>query len=126
MLEIDPASLTDLGAAGDASAREALGSVALRGEIVDGKCYLGVMVPGHGKTHRDCAVRCLSGGTPALLAWRDASGKEHILPIAAQDGAPLGPRILDRVAEPVRVTGELVRQAGQVVLLVRPEDVEPD
>jgi hypothetical protein len=27
----------------------------LTGEIVDSKCYLGVMNPGQGKVHRDCA-----------------------------------------------------------------------
>ena len=41
-----------------------LGMTTLSGEIVDSKCYLGVMNPGNGKVHRDCAVRCISGGIP--------------------------------------------------------------
>lgn len=41
-----------------------LGEFDLVGEIVDSKCYLGNMNPGNGKVHRDCAVRCLSGGIP--------------------------------------------------------------
>ncbi|MBS1826963.1 MAG: hypothetical protein JST93_16715 [Acidobacteria bacterium] len=44
-----------------------LGRAALQGEIVDGKCYLGVMNPGVGQVHRDCAARCLAGGLPALF-----------------------------------------------------------
>src|SRR5713101_6030664 len=36
-----------------------LGAFELIGEIVDSKCYLGVMNPGSGKVHRDCAVRCI-------------------------------------------------------------------
>jgi len=44
-----------------------LGVFELDGEIVDGKCYLGVMNPGSGKVHRDCATRCLSGGVPSCL-----------------------------------------------------------
>lgn len=42
----------------------------LEGEIVDGKCYLGVMNPGAGKTHRACAARCLHGGVPAALVTK--------------------------------------------------------
>jgi hypothetical protein len=45
-----------------------LGPVALNGEIVDGKCHLGVMKPGEGPTHRDCAVRCLLGRITPLFA----------------------------------------------------------
>ena len=38
-----------------------LGNAVLRGEITDPKCLLGVMNPGQGKPHRDCAVRCIAG-----------------------------------------------------------------
>ena len=34
-----------------------LGSVALKGEVVDPKCFFGVMKPGDGKPHRACAIR---------------------------------------------------------------------
>jgi len=37
-----------------------------RGQIVDPKCYLGVMKPGEGKPHSDCAIRCIDG-FPLLL-----------------------------------------------------------
>ena len=59
--------------------------VVLTGEIVDGKCYLGVMNPGERTVHRDCAVRCLSGGVPAMFAYRDNSGP-HLALVLGTDG----------------------------------------
>ncbi len=40
----------------------------LYGEIVDPKCFFGVMKPGYSKIHRSCAIRCISGGIPPVLA----------------------------------------------------------
>ena len=50
-----------------------LGEVTIIGEIVDSKCYLGVMNPGRTKVHRDCATRCISGGIPPMLVTADAT-----------------------------------------------------
>jgi hypothetical protein len=44
-----------------------LGERILIGEIVDTKCFLGVMNPGEGKVPRECAALCLSGGIPRAL-----------------------------------------------------------
>lgn len=63
-----------------------LGPVSITGEIVDPKCFLGAMKPGHGKVHRACAVRCLSGGIPPAVASRDASGRLTVTVIADPDG----------------------------------------
>ena len=60
---------------GTSTAPEDLGPITITGEIVDLKCHLGVMNPGNGHLHRDCAARCLSGGlpgglyTPGRLYW---------------------------------------------------------
>ena len=43
------------------------------------KCYLGVINPGNGKVHRDCAVRCLSGGVTPVFATNDFNGRPTIL-----------------------------------------------
>lgn len=56
---------------------------ALTGEIVDSKCFLGVMNPGERTVHRDCATRCLSGGVPAMLAYRDDTGPHLALLLGA-------------------------------------------
>lgn len=41
------------------------------GEILDPKCYFGVMKPGEGKIHKSCAIRCISGGIPPVLRVKD-------------------------------------------------------
>ena len=104
-----------------------LGRQRLRGEIVDSKCWFGVMKPAQGKAHRDCAVRCISGGAPPAFVVRSAGadGRERtlVLLLAATDGAPLGPRILDRVAEPVEIEGEVSRLGDQWVFSTDPATI---
>ena len=51
----------------NASRVVSLGRSTFVGELVDTKCFLGVMRPATGKVHRGCAVRCLSGGAPSAL-----------------------------------------------------------
>ena len=63
----DPASIRVLGDPSPSEARGragAVGPVRLTGELVDTKCFLGVMRPATGKVHRACAVRVLKGGGP--------------------------------------------------------------
>ena len=72
MLEVAPGSVHSSPAlAAPADQVKSLGHRRLTGEIVDSKCYLGVMNPGAGKTHRACAARCLHGGVPPALATSD-------------------------------------------------------
>jgi hypothetical protein len=66
----DPESFEDLGGPLELERRtraEVVGQVILAGELVDPKCFLGVMRPATGKVHRACAVRCLDGGIPPGL-----------------------------------------------------------
>jgi hypothetical protein len=44
-----------------------LQDTSVTGEIVDPKCYFGVMKPGEGKAHRSCAIRCIAGGIPPVF-----------------------------------------------------------
>lgn len=94
-----------------------LGGFQLTGEIVDSKCYLGVMNPGAGKVHRDCATRCLSGGIPPIFATNDFRGAPAILLLTGRNQKPL-PRdvILDHVAQPVRVQGRVLQMDGTLLL----------
>jgi hypothetical protein len=103
-----------------ASPPESLGRVTLQGEIVDAKCYLGVMVPGETTTHRACAVRCLSGGVPPMLALRDSLGLTASVWLTGMGGAPLGEAVLPFVAEPIEVTGVLWKFDNQLVLELDP------
>ncbi len=102
---------------------EPQGTISLRGEIVDGKCFLGVMNPGSGKPHRDCAVRCLSGGAPPLLLVREASGAARTVLLIGPRGRAIGREMLDVVAEPVAVHGELARHGELHVLVVERSDI---
>jgi hypothetical protein len=85
-----------------------VGSATLRGEVADSKCYLGVMNPGEGKVHRDCAARCISGGIPPVFIVADRDGRRRVLLLTAPGG--LDPnRLLPYVAEPMVLTGTLYR-----------------
>ncbi len=112
MLEVLPESVVQIAAAnGTADATVSLGQVTLSGEIVDSKCYLGVMNPGQGKVHRDCAVRCISGGVPPAFVVYDASGQSRTILLT---GA--GREVLDYVAKPVQIRGSLLRKGSVYVL----------
>jgi hypothetical protein len=102
-----------------------LGTVILRGEIVDSKCYVGVMNPGQGKVHRDCAVRCISGGIPPALLSADEHGSSRLYLLTTAEGGPIQPSsILSKVGEPVRVKGDLMAQGD--VLTIRVSNIERD
>ena len=80
MLEVKAGSLRAAGPARAALLPVAdLGTVTLTGEIVDTKCHFGVMKAGEGKVHRECAVRCISGGAPPGFLARDRSGEARLL-----------------------------------------------
>lgn len=115
MLELLPGSLRGIANSGSYETRLELGEMTLTGEIVDSKCYLGVMNPGQGKVHRDCAARCISGGIPPAFIVRDASGESRTLLLVGDDGRKLNREILDYVAEPVRVSGCLTRLGSMLV-----------
>jgi hypothetical protein len=111
MIELVPGSLTASGEGVPLQKPENLGDVQLTGEIVDSKCYFGVMNPGAGKVHRDCAVRCISGGIPPAFLARDSSGNEVSLLLAKWKR-----EILEHIAEPVTIRGRLTRSAGRLTL----------
>lgn len=130
MIEIVPGSVrrTDgppaLVGAATGPAPEDLGMVTLRGEIVDSKCYLGVMKPGRGKPHRACASLCIRGGIPPVLAIRREEGELLHMLLVDEDGGPVNARVLDRVGEPVEVSGRLVRHGdGLLVLATDPSTI---
>lgn len=97
-------------------AQRSLGRHHLRGEIVDSKCHLGVMKPGEEKTHKACAILCLRGGAPPLFVVRQDGRVVLRLLLVGKDGGPLGPEILDLVAEPIEIDGE-IEQQGELLRL---------
>ena len=79
------------------------------------------MNPGQFTPHRACAVRCISGGIPPILVVRSKEGLPLYFLLVSSDGHPLNKQILDMVAEPVEITGEVERQGELLVLRADPQ-----
>lgn len=103
------------------SANQDLGSVTLHGQIVDPKCYLGVMKPGEGKPHSDCAIRCIAGGIQPMFLIRNKNGEETYFILRGENGEPINDKILCDIGFPVEVSGKLSRVDDWLVLNVNPE-----
>ncbi len=126
MLEIEAGSVRADPSLASHTRAMSLGRFRLAGEIVDTKCHFGVMNPGQGKVHRDCAARCISGGVPPGFLVRDADGASRVLLLVGADSRKLNTEILDYVAEPIHITGELVRSNSTWVLKADPHSFQRD
>ncbi|NEQ48318.1 MAG: hypothetical protein F6K00_34220 [Leptolyngbya sp. SIOISBB] len=93
-----------------------LGEFSLTGEILDSKCYPGVMKPGQSKTHRACAIRCISGGVPAVFRVHNNRDDVMYFLLADEQGQAVNDRILDYVADPIRITGTVMQYDDMFVL----------
>ena len=117
MIELVPESLEEIpGLALSPEGPQSLGEHSLIGEIVDSKCFLGVMNPGNLKPHRACAVRCISGGIPPVLCVRDTDGRAEYFLLVGENGEPMNKAVLDYVALPLEITGEVERLGDQLIL----------
>lgn len=103
--------------------RDDLGEKELNGEIVDSKCYFGVMKPGFGKPHRDCAIRCISGGIPPVMVIKNEKGEAQYFLLTGQNGQPINQEVLTFVGLPIRLKGRLEKMADWYVLKVNPSDI---
>ncbi len=98
-----------------------LGVITVEGEIVDSKCHLGVMKPGEGPTHRDCAVRCLLGGIPPMFVPHNAGdlGRVSLVTESLQPFADADVFAGKRLS----LRGEILRRGAQKFLAVSPRDI---
>ena len=101
-----------------------LSKVTMDGEIVSSKCFFGTMKPGSGKPHRACAVRCISGGIPPAFAVRNGEGDTRCFLLVSREGEPVNAQILDRIAEPIRITGTVVAYDNLNLLYADPATFE--
>lgn len=84
-------------------------NIELKGEVIDPKCYFGVMKPGKGKIHRSCAVLCISGGIPPVLATTDENNISEYYLITDQQGQPIHKEITPYVGKPSLLKGDVVK-----------------
>ncbi|HET6544837.1 MAG TPA: hypothetical protein VFG46_30335 [Chryseolinea sp.] len=75
--------------------------ISVSGEIVDPKCFFGVMKPGEGKTHRSCAIRCIAGGIPPVFKT-DSSG--YFL-LVNENHEPVSSEIVNIVGDQIVLEG---------------------
>ena len=103
--------------------KKELGTQTIRGEIIDPKCYFGVMKPGEGKVHRDCAIRCILGGIPPVLHVQNEKGESNYYLIVGPNGEKLNEVVQDVVAEPVNIEARVVQQDDWIILHTAKEKI---
>jgi hypothetical protein len=125
MVEVVAGSVkeVDAGAATPRAGAVDLGRQTLRGEIVDSKCYLGVMKPGRGKPHRACATLCIRGGVPPVLRVVTPGGEYRHLLLTDPLGGAVNDRVLDLIAVPVEITGRVRRDGDLLILETDPSTI---
>src|SRR5258705_6899834 len=101
-----------------------LGTQTIRGEIIDPKCYFGVMKPGEGKVHRDCAIRCILGGIPPVLRVQNEKGESNYYLIVGPNGEKMNEAVQDVVAEPVSIEAKVVQQDDWIILYTAKEKIK--
>lgn len=102
-----------------------LGPVSLQGEIIDSKCFLGVMNPGRGKVHRACASLCLMGGIPPLLLAKDRAGSRAAYVLVSQGDQSLSKAVAPLAGRPVTVQGQAFRRGDLVFVRATPARITP-
>ncbi|MDE2874612.1 MAG: hypothetical protein OXU69_12935 [Gemmatimonadota bacterium] len=125
MIQVEPGTVAphETGQPPPRLAEADLGTRYVEGEIVGSKCYLGVMNPGSGVTHRACAAVCIRGGVPPLLEVRRADGGRDGIVLAGSGGEAIGDRLEGFIATPVGMTGRLVSRGGTTFLFVDPGEI---
>jgi len=100
-----------------------ISSMTLQGEIIDPKCYFGVMKPGKGKIHRSCAVRCISGGIPPVFATTDGNNVAKYFLLTDLEGNPINDQILSHVGKPADITGVVEKMEDWYLLKIDPKNI---
>ncbi|MEP3890352.1 MAG: hypothetical protein ABJN69_07775 [Hellea sp.] len=100
--------------------------VSIIGEVLDAQCFMGIMNPGYGRTHRGCATQCIRGGQPVFFSFGLSGRKGPSGPqtcggngflLANATGGKINTEILDHVAVPVTIDAKL-EKIGNLYRLV--------
>ena len=96
----------------------------LDGEIIDPKCYFGVMKPGFGKIHRSCASLCIAGGIPPVWLNRTDSGDEEYFLITDLKGNAIHKDLLPYIGQASKVEGAVHQKGGWSYLALDVKKIE--
>lgn len=126
LLQIDESHKLDIGSEGQTESikPEYIGEQSIIGEVVDPKCYFGVMKPGYGKIHRSCAALCISGGIPPVLVANDQNSIAPYYLLTDLKGNPINKDILPYIGQPSRLKGKVSQLADWYVLSIDISDIE--
>ncbi len=102
----------------DVPEKLSISKITLQGEVIDPKCYFGVMKPGKGKIHRSCAVRCISGGIPPVLATTDDNNMAQYFLITDLEGNPINHDILPYIGKPAQITGKVEKMEDWFIMKI--------
>lgn len=97
--------------------------ITVTGEIIDAKCYFGVMNPGYGKPHMSCAIRCISGGIPPVLWTKMDNGSTDYYIVLGKNGEMINQQLLPYVADAACVTGKVSNYLDWKIIYT---DIEAD
>lgn len=103
--------------------KKVISEMTFQGEIIDPKCYFGVMKPGKGKIHRSCAVRCISGGIPPVLATTDNNNISQYYLLTDLDGKPINDSVLPFIGKPSKITGIVEKMEDWYIIKMNVADI---
>lgn len=103
--------------------KSVISKMILQGEIIDPKCYFGVMKPGKGKIHRSCAVRCISGGIPPVLASTDNNNMSQYFLLTDLKGRPINKDVLPFIGQPSEIKGTVVKMEDWYLFKINIDDI---
>ncbi len=98
--------------------KKELGILKVKGEIIDAKCYFGVMKPGEGKPHRDCASRCILGGISPMMVVKNEKGEANYYLLVGPNGERMNEAVVDYIAEHVEIEARLVQYDDWIIMYI--------
>jgi len=99
---------------------KSLGKSTIAGEVIDPKCFCGVMKPSEGKVHRSCAIRCIAGGIQPVFK----SDMSDYYLLTGENFEPVNQKILGIVGDRVGLSGELVEFDDWKIFKVSTSELE--
>jgi len=116
-------TLAKIDASNKIPVKTVISEMTLQGEIIDPKCYFGVMKPGKGKIHRSCAVRCISGGIPPVLATTDKNNISQYFLLTDLQGNPINNDILPYIGKPSKIKGIVEKMEDWYIMKINVSDI---